>query len=91
LKSFTNGWYAKINVIPQALVFACGVRKVWARELKDLDTPSRQISHIRGVLSELGMKGRFSMEQAKAIKAKRELAQEMGELCRCSDLISNTP
>ena len=57
---------------------ACGVRKVWARELKDMDTPSKQISHIRGILADLGMKGRFSMEQAKAIRAKRELAQEMG-------------
>lgn len=57
---------------------ACGVRKIWSRELKDMDTPSKQISHIRSILADLGMKGRFSMEQAKAIKAKRELAQEMG-------------
>ena len=63
----------------QAMVFACGVRKSWVKELKGLDTPTQQISHIRGILSGLGMKGRFSLEQAKSIKAKRELAQEMGK------------
>ena len=58
---------------------ACGVRKVWAKELKDCDTTSQQITHLRGMLAELGMKGRFSLEQAKSIREKRELAQEIGE------------
>jgi len=61
----------------QSLVVACGVRKVWAKELKDCETTSQQISHLRRMLMELGMKSRFSMEQAKAIRKERELAKEI--------------
>lgn len=32
---------------------------------------------LKEILHELGMSGRMSLEQAKAIKAKRELAQEL--------------
>jgi hypothetical protein len=37
-----------------------------------------QIAHIRKILSDLGMVGRLSMEQAREIRAQRELAQELG-------------
>ena len=40
---------------------------------------SAQIRHIKQILTDLGMKGRMSLEKAKAIKEQRELAQEMGE------------
>ena len=40
---------------------------------------SQQIRKLKEMLSELGMSGRMSLEQAKSIKAKRELAQELGE------------
>jgi hypothetical protein len=53
------------------------VRKQWARELDGLNT-SAQITHIRKILSDLGMVGRLSMEQARDIRAQRELAQELG-------------
>ena len=62
----------------QSLVVACGVRKVWAKEFKDIARPSDQIRRLRQILSDLGMTGRMSLEQAKAIKAKREFAQELG-------------
>ncbi|KAI0287352.1 hypothetical protein BC826DRAFT_55583 [Russula brevipes] len=61
----------------KSLVVACGVRKQWARELDGLNT-SAQITHIRKILSDLGMVGRLSMEQARDIRAQRELAQELG-------------
>jgi len=64
----------------QSLVVACGVRKVWAKELKDCETTSQQISHLRRMLMELGMKSRFSMEQAKAIRKERELAKEIQDV-----------
>ncbi|KAH8116380.1 hypothetical protein DFH11DRAFT_1580214 [Phellopilus nigrolimitatus] len=64
----------------KSLMVACGVRKMWSKELKDCDTPAKQIAHLRGLLTELGMKGRFSLEQAKAIKEKRELAREMEDV-----------
>lgn len=62
----------------QSLVVACGVRKVWAKEFKGLDTPAAQIARLRALLAELGMTGRMSLEQARAIREKRELAQELG-------------
>ena len=53
------------------------MRKVWSKEFKDLDS-SQQIKRLREILADLGMTGRLSLEQAKAIKEKRELAQELG-------------
>lgn len=63
----------------QSFVVACGVRKQWAREFKGMEGPSEQIRRLKQILADLGMTGRMSLEQAKAIRAKRELAQELGE------------
>jgi hypothetical protein len=54
------------------------VRKVWSKEFQGLDTPSAQIKRLKDMLTGLGMEGRMSHEQAKTIRAKRELAQELG-------------
>ncbi|CCM02670.1 uncharacterized protein FIBRA_04775 [Fibroporia radiculosa] len=64
----------------KSFVVACGVRKAWAREFKNLDSPSEQIKRLKTILADLGMTGRMSMEQAKAIRAKRELAQELEDV-----------
>ncbi|KZT07336.1 uncharacterized protein LAESUDRAFT_749614 [Laetiporus sulphureus 93-53] len=64
----------------KSFVVACGVRKAWSKEFKDLDTPSAQIKRLKAILSDLGMTGRFSMEQAKTIRAKRELAKELEDV-----------
>ena len=61
----------------QSFVVACGVRKMWARELEDMDD-REQIRRIRQILTDLGMTGRMSLEKAKSIRAKREFAQELG-------------
>jgi hypothetical protein len=53
------------------------VRKQWTRELDGLND-NAQIAHIRKILNDLGMVGRPSMEQAREIRAQRELAQELG-------------
>jgi len=63
----------------KSLVVACGVRKQWARELSGLNA-SAQITHIRKILGELGMAGRLSLEQAREIRAQRELAQELDDV-----------
>ena len=55
------------------------MRKVWSKELKGCETPSSQIAHLRKLLADLGMTGRYSLSQAEAIRAKRELAKEMGK------------
>ncbi|KAL5513114.1 hypothetical protein ACEPAH_3512 [Sanghuangporus vaninii] len=64
----------------KSLVVACGVRKVWSKELRDCETPASQIAHLRNLLSSLGMRGRFSLEQAKLIKRKRDLEKEMADV-----------
>ncbi|KAH9940746.1 uncharacterized protein BXZ73DRAFT_98576 [Epithele typhae] len=64
----------------ELFVVACGVRKVWSKELKGLDKPSEQIRHLRKMLMDLGMKGRMSLEQAKAIRQKREFQQELKDV-----------
>jgi len=58
------------------------VRKVWTKEFQNLEKPSQQIKRLKEILSELGMAGRFTLQQAKDIKEKRELAQELGETRR---------
>jgi hypothetical protein len=64
----------------QSFVVACGVRKVWSKEFGDITEDKRaQIRGLKEMLSGLGMTGRLSMEKAKAIKEKRELAQELGK------------
>jgi len=64
----------------KSLVLACGVRKAWAKVFKDVDKPSQQIRMLKEILADLGMSGRMSLEQAKAIKEKRELAQELEDV-----------
>jgi hypothetical protein len=62
----------------QSFVVACGVRKVWSRVFENIEVPAQQIKKLREILAELGMTGRLSLEQAKRIKEKRELAKELG-------------
>ncbi|KAL1747880.1 hypothetical protein HDZ31DRAFT_80165 [Schizophyllum fasciatum] len=66
----------------KSFVVACGVRKVWSKVFKDAnaDKPADQIRVLRKMLADLGMTGRLSLEQAKTIKEKRELAQELEDV-----------
>ncbi|KZP01624.1 hypothetical protein CALVIDRAFT_13042 [Calocera viscosa TUFC12733] len=60
-------------------VTACGVRKVWSKELAGL-APPEQVRHLRRLLGELGMTGRLSLEKAKKVRERRELAQEIEDV-----------
>lgn len=60
----------------KSYVFKCGVRKIWKRELDGLDETA-SIAKVRGILEELGMEGRPSLEKCKKIKDQREFAEEM--------------
>ncbi|KAJ7505457.1 hypothetical protein B0H11DRAFT_1978807 [Mycena galericulata] len=64
----------------KSLVVACGVRKVWTKVFKDVDSASQQIRMLKEILTDLGMSGRMSLDQARAIKQKRELAQELEDV-----------
>ncbi|KAK5124544.1 hypothetical protein LTR85_001761 [Meristemomyces frigidus] len=61
----------------QSWLVKCGVRKVWGVELKKYETPKEKIKHLKSMLSEVGMTGRYSNEKASQIKESRELAAEI--------------
>ncbi|TCD69624.1 hypothetical protein EIP91_006849 [Steccherinum ochraceum] len=75
----------------KSFVVACGVRKVWAKEFKDLESKSAQIKRLKEILSGLGMNGRMSLEQAKAIKEKREFEQELEDVKQFEKAIVSGP
>lgn len=64
----------------KSLVNACGVRRVWSKVFQGLDTPAQKIKKLKEILHELGMTGRLSLEKAKAIREKREFAQELQDV-----------
>lgn len=61
----------------QSWLVKCGIRKVWSKELAKFDTPKAKIKHLKGMLSDAGMEGRFSDEKAARIKEKREFAKDL--------------
>ncbi|KAJ3852092.1 hypothetical protein EV368DRAFT_65201 [Lentinula lateritia] len=74
----------------KSLINACGIRKVWSKVFKNIeDSPSKQIALLRKMLADLGMTGRLSMEQAKSIKEKRELASELADVQSFEQTIKN--
>ncbi|GAB1735296.1 hypothetical protein NU219Hw_g2936t1 [Hortaea werneckii] len=61
----------------QGQLLKCGIRKVWGKELKKFETDKAKIKHLKSMLEDVGMTGRFSAEKAKQIKEQRELAAEL--------------
>jgi hypothetical protein len=61
----------------QGWLVKCGIRKLWGKELKPFETPKEKIRHLKGMLSEVGMDGRYSVEKARSIKERRELAADL--------------
>lgn len=61
----------------QGWLVKCGIRKVWGKELKPFDTPKAKINHLKSLLSDVGMTGRYSNEKAAAIKEERELQADL--------------
>ncbi|KAG6013952.1 hypothetical protein E4U54_006070 [Claviceps lovelessii] len=77
---------AEIKKLQSQLV-KCGIRKLWHNELKQYKDDSRaKIRHLKKMLADIGMDGRFSEAKARAIKEAREIladvdaAQEMNAL-----------
>ncbi|KAF5567065.1 transcription factor [Fusarium phyllophilum] len=71
----------------QGQLTKCGIRKLWHNELKKYgDDAKAKIRHLRKMLTDIGMDGRFSEAKAREIKERRELlaevesAQEMSAL-----------
>lgn len=61
----------------QGWLVKCGIRKLWGKELKPYETPKAKIKHLKQMLEEVGMTGRFSQEKASQIKEARELAADI--------------
>ncbi|KAL4921811.1 hypothetical protein BDW62DRAFT_197518 [Aspergillus aurantiobrunneus] len=61
----------------QGWLLKCGIRKMWARELAPYDTPKSKIKHLKDMLKEVGMEGRYSLEKARQIKEQRELREDL--------------
>ncbi|KAH7118886.1 hypothetical protein B0J11DRAFT_440589 [Dendryphion nanum] len=61
----------------QSWLVKCGIRKVWSKELAQCDTSKERIKHLKGMLSDAGMDGRFSDEKAAKIKEEREFAKDL--------------
>jgi hypothetical protein len=75
----------------KSLVHACGVRKVWSKEFQNLDKPLQQVKRLKEILTELGMDGRPTMDKAKAIKEKRDLAKELEDVRAFEQAVAGRP
>lgn len=61
----------------QGWLVKCGIRKLWHKELAPCDSPKAKIKHLKDMLKDAGMDGRYSVEKANAIKEQRELAADL--------------
>ena len=61
----------------QGWLVKCGIRKMWYRELAQYDSPKGKIRHLKEMLADAGMAGRYSVEKATQIREARELKSEL--------------
>lgn len=61
----------------QGWLVKCGIRKMWWRELQPYETPKAKIKHLKEMLEDAGMTGRYSLDKAKAIRDERELKADL--------------
>ncbi|PYH75760.1 putative transcriptional regulator [Aspergillus uvarum CBS 121591] len=61
----------------QGWLIKCGIRKMWARELAPFDNPKAKIKHLKDMLKEAGMEGRYSVDKANRIREERELKADL--------------
>ena len=61
----------------QGWLVKCGIRKMWYKELSSYDNPKSKIRHLKGMLAEAGMTGRYSVDKANAIREERELKADL--------------
>ena len=61
----------------QGWLIKCGIRKMWHKELSPYDNSKSKIRHLKGMLADAGMTGRYSVDKANAIKEERELKADL--------------
>ncbi len=59
------------------IVVKCGIRKVWGAYLATFESPKAKTHHLKEMLAEAGMRGRFSEQKAAQIKEERELQADL--------------
>jgi hypothetical protein len=66
----------------QSWLVKCGVRKVWSTYFasQSLSSSQQKISHLKSLLKDVGMDGRFSEEKARNIKEEREFKKDLEEI-----------
>ncbi|KAH8426838.1 putative transcriptional regulator [Aspergillus melleus] len=64
----------------QGWLVKCGIRKMWWRELAPYDTPKAKIKHLKEMLKDAGMEGRYSAEKANRIREERELRADLEQV-----------
>lgn len=64
----------------QSWLVKCGIRKVWSKELSKCDTSREKIKHLKAMLSDAGMEGKYSNEKAAKIKEDREFAKDLEDI-----------
>ncbi|CAI7678013.1 unnamed protein product [Penicillium pancosmium] len=64
----------------QGWLVKCGIRKMWWRELQPYETPKAKIKHLKGMLEDAGMKGRYSLDKARQIRDERELKADLEQI-----------
>lgn len=75
----------------QGWLIKCGIRKLWHRELAPYDAPKQKINHLKRLLKDAGMDGRYSLEKARQIKEQRELAADLEAVQEGAKRWGNTP
>ncbi|OAP58464.1 hypothetical protein AYL99_07554 [Fonsecaea erecta] len=61
----------------QGWLVKCGIRKLWGKELKPYETSKAKIKHLKEMLADVGMTGRYSLDKASQIREARELAADI--------------
>lgn len=64
----------------QGWLVKCGIRKMWFKELAPYDTSKAKIRHLKDMLTEAGMTGRYSQEKATQIREERELKADLEDV-----------
>ena len=61
----------------QGWLIKCGIRKMWYKELAPHDGSKAKIKHLKEMLADAGMSGRYSKEKADSIREERELKADL--------------
>lgn len=74
----------------QGWLVKCGIRKLWGKELAPFSSPRDKIAHLKQLLKDAGMTGRFSEQRAREIREQRELRADLDDIVEREKLWGET-